>query len=136
LNYQYTQAVAYLKDKNNQWMERVLTTIRDTSESIIKKSSTVVDAIDTMSSLFDSNQFRIEFGARNEMQRAYNIGIINAGLAAGVKEFTIANIPNDDDGKCEAHGKVNYLLNQIDLDAIPPGYMTHAMCTCTVKLLK
>lgn len=133
--YDFTNIYDYLKRKNEYWVKRVINAVAITSNNIILSSSKVNDAISDVSNVFESNEYRISMGTRNELQRAYNIGVISAGLIMKAKSFTLINTPYDEDGACSEHANIEYILNSdIDLNAIPPGYMTHMMCTCIVKL--
>ena len=134
---EYSHPLDYLYGKNREWLSRVFNTIRDSSVGIIRKAALKVDAIDSMQAVFESNEFRITLGARNEVQRAYNIGIFTGGLAFGYSKFSITNTDYDEEGKCSLHSGVTHDISMtFDLDVIPPGYMTHPLCTCTIELIR
>jgi len=134
---EYSYELDYLRRKNDEWLSRVLDSVKDSSEIIIRNTINKNEAVSNMISLFDSNVFRIRLGARNELQRSYNIGIFKGGMTLGYDKFTTTNIDFDDDGKCSVHTGSNYNIDRaVDLDSIPPGYMTHPLCTCTLKLIK
>jgi hypothetical protein len=136
-NYNFDAVINYLKEMNSTWLSRLMSNVIHTSTEVAANSinDVVGDVINDVSSIFDSNQYRVTVGTRNELQRAYNIGIISAGMALGAGYFSLDNIPLDHDGECSLHSGKDYKITpNIDLNSIPPGYMTHPMCTCTVKL--
>ena len=139
ITFDYSMYRDYLLRKNIEWIEGVLDDIFSTIDRSIYSSVTdddilLNDSIGIVSSIFESNEYRVRIGSRNELQRAYNIGIFSGGIALGYSKFGIDSVPYDADGKCTQHMGMEYDIN-IDMDYIPPGYMTHPLCTCVLKLL-
>lgn len=127
----------YLKSKNQEWIGRLSKILMDTSITTIRYNTNINDMVSNIVTVFDSNIFRLKLGCRNEIQRAYNIGTFLAGIAMGYRQFQLDSIPYDDDGICRTHyGTVYTIDSTTSLDDIPPGYMTHPLCTCTIKLYK
>ena len=128
--------IDYLHRKNNEWLTRCMDVIGSSSEAVMRKVTDKSEAVSSMISVFDSTEYRVRLGCRNELQRAYNIGIFRGGMEMGYTKFSIGNIANDEDGRCQVHSGVEYNIDAgVDLDSVPPGYMTHHLCTCTIKLM-
>lgn len=127
----------YLRAKNQEWIGGLSKILMDTSITTIRSNTNINDMVSNIVTVFDSNIFRLKLGCRNEIQRAYNIGTFLAGIAMGFRQFQLDSIPYDDDGICRTHYGVVYTIDaNTSLDDIPPGYMTHHLCTCTIKLFK
>lgn len=127
----------YLMGKNVEWLTHIFNTISKSSVDIIKNSKETRDAISSIVTIFDSNLYRIRLGCRNEIQRSYNIGTFLGGIALGYTKFQLTNTPYDEDGICQLHNGITYEVDgDTSLDDIPPGYMTHPLCTCGIKLYK
>lgn len=134
--YSYKDDAEFLAGKSREWIDRTLTVVRDASEELMRSVLDKSESPSFMRSLFESNIYRVRLGARNELQRAYNIGVYRGGMILGRTEFEIVNTPFDEDGKCSVHiGNVYTIGPDVDLNDIPPGYMTHPLCTCRIKLM-
>lgn len=126
--------IDYLRTKNDEWLNNMINAVKSSSVEIMSSTIHKSDAISNVATVFDTNLFRVKLGTRNELQRAYNIGVYTGGLALGYSTFQVDNVEIDPDGKCKEHADRTYDLAATSLDSIPPGHMTHPMCTCTLKL--
>jgi hypothetical protein len=124
-----TEIMQYAVDKTKTWISSTISYI----------SSKAIDAyrdggISRVSAVFDINKYRVQYGTRNELTRLYNIGFIAGGKALGFSKFMLESSESDVDGLCKLHsGKVYNIDSNMPWDAIPPGYMTHPLCTCKIK---
>jgi len=135
--YNYSTDSTYLAEQSRKWLSSAFRDLKSSAEGIVRTTYDKKDAEGAIGSAFDSNYYRIRLGGRNELQRAFNIGTFRGGLFLGATKFSISHFPFDSDGKCRVHeGKAYEIGPDTDLAAIPPGYMTHPLCTCRVKLMR
>lgn len=86
-----------------------------------------------INTIFDVNLYRFKLGSRNIVQKMYNIGFISGGKVLGYEKFSL--ISGESDDICKLHnGKVYNIDSNVSYDDIPPGYMTHPLCTCKITV--
>jgi hypothetical protein len=124
--------LSYGIDKCRVWLNTTTKAVVDYVMVSLKE-----DGSSKIGSIFDLNNFRVRLGARNELQRIYNIGYIAAGKVLGYTKFRLISSDSDIDGICRQHeGKEYKIDGSIPYDAVPPGYMTHPLCTCKIELIE
>lgn len=123
-------AIQYAMRKCREWLDTTTDYVTEAAISAYQDGGS-----NRVSALFDINNYRIKHGSRNELTRMYNIGFIAAGRSLDYTKFLLESHDSDEDGICKQHeGKAYSIDNSTPWDAIPPGYMTHPLCTCRIRV--
>lgn len=129
-------SIARIQSARNEIHDRSALLIRRLTHDILTSVSRQVDTqsqdvkLSTVSAIFDSFKYRIDFMTQHEVERATNLGkIIRVVELGGVKGKYL--VQEETCGRCHDHAKEDVYLHGYNINTVPPH---HPNCQCGLQI--